>query len=354
MEITKFNLSLASKPVADIDLYGSKVYLYRLFTSDLETFIASQNEVDCYERIKKLLSSIAGFGNSGNKNLKEDRVQLDSRFLEKISNSDLDIIADIYISTPVMQETFKQFSKNKELLEKDAGESPTKHLERLLDKYIKDYTENGSYLKNAFLNASSMDKIFDSTRKSSDLLGATLESYKKLNSIAFVNSSLPDSFYADTKLINEQNNQYHKIANDRKTELEKFNLIADMSAQSANLLKELSDAATKFLEQSETRAIQNEITTDSQIKYAIWSLIGSVVLSGFSLCFAYQSYLQDKQNNASNEKWQNDLIDLQKNSLAKNTLSVQELVSAKSEISTLKTELGNLKKDLVKIQIKQK
>ena len=148
----KFNLSLASKPVANIDLYGNKVFLYRFYTSDLDTFIALQNTIDCYERIKKFLPLIAGLGNKDSKNLKEKREQLSASFLNKISNSDLDKIADVYLSTPVMQGTFKQFSESNSIPEREGDELSSKYLDRLLNKYIKDYTDKGNVSKNIALS----------------------------------------------------------------------------------------------------------------------------------------------------------------------------------------------------------
>jgi hypothetical protein len=355
MEMTKFNLSLASTPIADTYLYGDKIFLYRFFTSDLDTFIKLQSTIDCYERIKKFLPLIAGLGNADSKNLKEKREQLSADFLNKISNSDLDKIADVYLSTQVMQGTFKQFSENNNILKKNDDEPTSKYLDRLLNKYIKDYLDNNNPSKNialSMLNEPSLNKIFDATRKSSDLLGSTLERYEKLNFIKASPSNMSDNLIrAQDELFNAQNKQYQKIANDRKDELKMVGLTADMTVQSAKLLKELSDAATKFLDQSEVRNTKANKTTKLQMWIAVGSLFFSLVLAGIALYFTYQSYQQDKQNNAfnnaTNEKWQNDLIKLLKKDLDKNALSDQELIATKIEVN-------NLKKDLAKLQSKKK
>ena len=85
-------------------------------------------------------------------------------------------------------------------------------------------------------------------------------------------------------------------------------LTGKMTAESAQTLKDLAEAATTLMEQMDERDRRADQSTRKQITIAVWSVGISAVLALFALIVSGFAYVQDRGSSSSEEQWQVKLL----------------------------------------------
>ena len=129
--------------------------------------------------------------------------------------------------------------------------------------------------------------------------------------------------------------QFSRQARERAEELQMVRLTGKMTAESAETLKSLAEAATTLLEQLDQRDRKNDGVTRRQITIAVWSVGVSAALALLALVMSAFSYLQDRNNGESEGKWQTELLNLVKE-------SNQQRESQKLKVQQLEAELEKI------------
>lgn len=88
-----------------------------------------------------------------------------------------------------------------------------------------------------------------------------------------------------------------RMSHEREHDREVARSIANMTKASAELLKEIAEAADRFLMRFDARDIASDRQFKTQLKWAVGSLVLSAVLSIVGAGFAAASYYQDKSKN---------------------------------------------------------
>jgi hypothetical protein len=180
---------------------------------------------------------------------------------------------------------------------------------------------------------SSTSSIFDQVRKSTSKLGTTVGAFDRLYESQNQVESLRVPTFEHTNAITKQ---FERQARERAEELQMVRLTGKMTAESAETLRSLAEAATTLLEQMDQRDRKTDRVTNRQITIAVWSLVVSAALALLALVVSTFSYLQDRDSNESEDKLQSELMNLVKE-------TNQQRASEKFKVQQLETELEKLK-----------
>jgi hypothetical protein len=292
------NLDLLFGPVTSVPTTVGTVYLYGLRASDYEV-LEKLTEAEPSARFRALLPCIASFVET--KGFKEERQPILPEELDRLSDSDLDALADAYAAK--MQHRMRADGDTQEgPPRREPGEASTAYVDRVLKHAVQVQLDQFRKMREKMLASTS--SIFDQVRKSSSALGSTLSAFGQLAKSAApveIRAPIPDHFHA-------MNEQFARQARERAEELEIVRLTGKMTAESAKTLKDLAEAATVLLEQLDERDKRADKSTRKQITIAVWSVVISAVLALFALIFSGLAYFQDKSDNATGDRWQSKLI----------------------------------------------
>lgn len=147
-------------------------------------------------------------------------------------------------------------------------------------------------------------RLFDQVRNSSAILGSTLTEFERLSD-RLMPAEIPVSSTDHFQVINEQ---YNRQARERAEELETVRLTGKMTAESAQALKDLVEAAATLMEQVDERDRKSDQSTRTQITVAVWAVGISAGLSLLALIVSGFGYLQDRDSIISGDQWQTKML----------------------------------------------
>ena len=324
------NLDLLFGPVTSVPTTVGTVYLYGLRASDYEV-IGKLTEADPSARFRALLPCVASLVE--NKTFKEERQPIPPEAVDRLTDSDLDALADAYAAT--MQRRIRaDGDAQKGPPQRDPGEPSTAYVDRVLNHEVKAQLDELRKMREKMLASTS--SIFDQVRKSSSALGSTLSAFDQLTkSAAAVEIRAPSMDH-----LHAMNEQFARQARERAEALEMVRLTGKMTAESAKTLKDLAEAATVLLEQLDERDKKADKSTRKQITIAVWSVGISAVLALFALVFSGLAYFQDKANNAAGDKWQSALITAVQNGGQQRDAAEKEAHRLRDQVAALEAKIA--------------
>ncbi len=326
------NLDLLFGSVASVPTTVGIVYLYGLRASDYEV-LQKLTEAEPSARFRALLPCIASLVE--NKTFKEERQPIPTEEVDRLTDSDLDALADAYAAT--VRRRVRADGDVKECPpQRDPGEPSTAYVGRVLNHEVKAQLDELRKMREKMLTSTS--SIFDQVRKSSSALGSTLSAFDQLTkSAAPVEIRAPsmDHFHA-------MNEQFARQARERAEELEMVRLTGKMTAESAKTLKDLAEAATVLLEQLDERDKKADKSTRKQITIAVWSVGVSAVLAVFALIFSGLAYFQDKANNAAGDTWQSELLTAVRNGSQQRDAAEKEAQRLRDQVAALEAKIARI------------
>lgn len=295
------DLSIFLKPVTEMDSSVGKLFLFPLRASDFGEYekLSAQASV---ERIKEFLPCIASL--SPDYSLDQKRVAITAVQVERLSDQEVEALAEAYASSSSALREARDGGKNRESLAREPEESATAFLDRLLSKEMKERANELCKQREQLLG--STGGVFDQVRKSSLELGETWRQFERLTKASAVPKDNTQVF--ETKSLEFSNHMAEhsaRLARERAEDREMIRLTGQMSAQSAKTLQELADAASTMLENFDRRDEEAKRTT----KVQLWIAVGSVVVSAvLALLVAGAAYYQDRDNIAAGDKWQAEVL----------------------------------------------
>lgn len=295
---TGLDLSTFLKHVAEVDTSIGRVFLFPTGASDAVRFNKLPDQPSI-ARIRAYLPYIASL--SAEYSLNKKRVAITAEQIDQLSDDEVEALAEAYASSSTLHEA-REGTKDRAPVTREPEEAATAYLDRLLRNEIEAQTAQLRQIMDSALI--STRSLFDQVRKSSLTLGSTLSEYSQLaNQSSQFEPQIPrmDNMHA----INEQ---FVRQAKERAEELEMVRLTGKMTAESAQTLKDLAEAATSLLEQLDERDRKSDEYTRTQIGIAVWSVGISAVLALFALIVSGFAYYQDQNNNSSGDKWQAEVL----------------------------------------------
>lgn len=314
------NLEELLKPIANVDLSIGQIFLFSPRVSDMMEFTKLPEHSSC-DRIRAFLPCIASL--SSEHSIKKERIALPTDKLEQLIDTDIEKLAEAYISSGALKNTQIDVPN----ATRGAEEVASSYLDRLLRITVENYANQSRKLMDTMIG--STQGIFDQVRRSSMELGETWKKFEHLAKASEIPSSITSpiqdrSFELHTQIA-EQNT---RLARERNEDREMIKLTGQMSAQSAKTLQELADAATTMLEMLDNRDKESKRTTTIQLWIALVTVFISALIAIFSL-------LQDRINYASGNLWEENVLNELKSA---NKLAV----SLKYENTRLQNEVHQL------------
>jgi len=288
------DISLFLGPTTDVQTSAGKIFLYPPRVSDFKSF-EKLSSVEPAARFREFLPCVGSL--SATSKMEKEREPLAPELVAQLSDEDVEAIAEAYASSTALQ-TAIVGSKDKSGLPRETGEAATSYVDRLLKKELEDHVDGMKRMREQMVASTS--GIFDAVRKSSALLGSTLTDFERLSR----SISAPVMPVIETKhfeLSNHMAEQHARLARERAEELEMVRLTGEMTAQSAKTLQDLAEAASTLLENMDARDRRSNRMTHIQLWIAVGSVVVAAILSG-------AAFLQDRVNNAANDKWQEKML----------------------------------------------
>lgn len=287
----ELDISLFPGPTTDVQTSIGKIYLYPPRVSDYTSF-QKLSTPDPATRFREFLPCVTSL--SATSKIEKEREPLALELVAQLSNEEVEALAEAYASSAALQ-TARTGSKDRSGLPREEGEVATFYVDRLLKKELEDHVEDMRLMREQMLASTS--GIFDQVRKSSLALGSTLSAYEQLTSNK-VKFTLPEPNMGQFNAINDH---HARLARERAEELEMVRLTGKMTAESAKLLQDLAKDASKLLEDMDERDRRSNRMTHIQLWIAVGSVVVVAILSG-------AAFLQDRGNNAANDKWQEKML----------------------------------------------
>ena len=164
-EIKKLDFASLQKPIAEVSIGEEKIQLYPPRARDIAIYTDIPKGETSLNRVKKFLGAVASINNKDKS--KRIREALEPNFINNLSDSEVEKMAEAYISTPYIH-AYSNELKIK-IDSRNSEEAATNYLEKVLSAHFDDLNTK---LKDTFSSASKqMSSIFDSVRAS----GATLD-----------------------------------------------------------------------------------------------------------------------------------------------------------------------------------
>ena len=311
---TTLKLLLRSKPAADVETSAGRIYLYPLRMRDMADFEKLEPS-DALSQIRNFLPNIGSLIVESDE--APERVPLDAAIADGLSDDEIERAADAYAKSSAWQ-TFRDGSQERESVVQQAGEAASAFLVRLLKAEVEDYRQSSKRMhdmmfgsaQSLFDQVQKSTSLFDQVRKSTSALGSTLNAYEELTKFAKpapleIQPIRTDHFDA---LNRQMAQQARERAEERAEEMELTRLTGKMTAESAQTLKDLAEAATTLMEQMDERDRRADQSTRKQITIAVWSVGISAVWALFALIVSGFAYFQDRNSNKSGDQWQAKLL----------------------------------------------
>lgn len=326
------NLDLLFGPVKHVPTSIGTLHLYGLRVSDMSAFTALSGS-DAVSRVRSFLPHIASLTEA--KGFKDERPPLTPEDVDRLSVVDLENIAEAYAEMLVRGPRIKDDEETAKP-ERESGEPATSYLDRLLKHEAEEQSQQLRKMREKMLASTS--SIFEQVRKSSSSLGSTLSDFHKLAS-----SATPTELHVP-RMDHVHAFQEHaaRQARERAEELEMVRLTGKMTAESAQTLKDLAEAATVLLEQMDARDQKADKSTRKQITIAVWSVGISAVLAVFALIFSGLAYFQDKANNAAGDKWQSELIAAVQHGSQQRDAAEKEAQRLRDQVAALEAKIARI------------
>ena len=307
-------LLFRSRPATDVETSAGRIYLYPLRMRDMTDF-EKLEPGDALSQIRAFLPSIGSLIVESDE--APERVPLDAAIADGLSDDEIERAADAYAKSSAWQ-TVRDGSQEREPVVQQAGEAASAFLVRLLKAEVEDYRQSTKRMhdkmfgsaQSLFDQVQKSTSLFDQVRKSTSALGSTLSAYEELTKFAKpapleIQPIRTDHFDALNRQIAQQ---ARERAEERAEEMEMTRLTGKMTAESAQTLKDLAEAATTLMEQMDERDRRADQSTRKQITIAVWSVGISAVLALFALIVSGFAYVQDRGSSSSEEQWQVKLL----------------------------------------------
>lgn len=295
-------LLLRSKPVTDVDTSVGHIYLYPLREQDLTNF-EKLEPTDAINQLRNFLTNIASLTVESDE--APERIPLDSEIAKKLSNDEVEQLAEAYVRSSKWQ-AFREYLAERKPIVQEEGETTSIYLIRLLKDEVEKQHEATRQLHEKIKGLSNHG-LFDQVRKSTSALGSTLGEFEKFTKTSAETRPLQNDHFI--KLNNLMEQERRERAKERAEEMKLTRLTGQMTAESARALNDLVVAAATMMVQMEARDISNDAFARKQINIAKWSFIASAFLAFLSLLLAGLTYFQDRDNNTAGEKWQKNVIE---------------------------------------------
>lgn len=331
------NLDLLFGPVKHVPTSIGTLHLYGLRVSDMSAF-ASLSGSDAISRIRSFLPYIASLTEA--EGFKDERPPLTTEEVDRLSVVEVENAAEAYTEMLLRGPRIKD-DEDAAKPERESGEPATSYLDRLLKHEAEEQSQQLRKMREKMLGSTS--SIFDHVRKSSSSLGSTLSEFHKLASSATpaeLHVPRTDHFHALQEHAARQ-------ARERAEELEMVRLTGKMTAESAQTLRDLAEAATVLLEQMDERDKKADKSTRKQVTIAVWSVAISAALALLALIVSGLAYYQDKDNNAAGDKWQSALIEAVRDGNRKRVAAEEEAERLRDKIAKLEAQIVRIESQVV-------
>ncbi len=328
------NLDKLNQPLTQAQTSIGTLYLYRLRVDDLEEFMRLP-KVDPISRIREFIPRVASLTKANG--FKDERPSLSKQEISFLSNEEINHIADLYVKQMLKSGHFYDSTKRPN---REPGEQATNFLDRLLMDEANFQSQHAREINNKL--DTSFDSLFDGIRASTRRLGSTLNEFDKLKQT--MATTVPIAI--DSENVNAVNEHRHiqslERAKERSEIREMVRLTAEMTAESATCLKNLVEKSATLLEQMEARSKKSDRDTRTQVLIAVCAVATSAFLSLFS-------FIQDKNNYETGDRWQRELLDsLRQNNQVRNRTR-EEIQLLKHDAAVLRAQLkaakGSASKD---------
>lgn len=314
-------LSLFLGPTTDVQTLIGKLYLFPLGDADVSRFEKLAVN-DPSARLREFLPYVASL--SSPTKIDKDREPLANELIAQLTDDEVETIAEAYALSSALKEA-REGSKEKSGLPREDGEMPTAYLDRLLKKEV----EEKQWMRKQMLASTS--SIFDQVRKSSSVLGSTLTDYERISRTI----ATPAIETKHLELSNHMAEHHARLGRERAEKLEMVRLTGQMTAQSAMTLRDLAEAASTLLENLDARDKRSDQMTRIQLWIAVASVVVSAVLSG-------AAFFQDRANNTTNDKWQEELLTSINESNRQRTTAEEENKKLKAKVEELSEAVSRL------------
>lgn len=340
-----FNLKPLLESVGKVPTTVGTVYLYRLRVSDVIAFssLSGKNSV---ERIRAFLPRIASLAEA--KGFRDERPPLATEEVGQLSNVEVEKIASAYVEVLNCEQRVEgDLGTNK--LVRESGESATAYLDRRMKQKVQELLQKSGGISGQISTPAS--KLFDHVRKSASVLGGVLNAYEKSTRIEV--PTVPDiepmpavDFGALDRLGSERARVRAQESAERLELAREARELAretrDVTAASGRMLKDLVEAAATLMEQMEERDKKSDQSMRKQLSIAVWSVGVSAVLALLSLVVSGLAYFQDRDNNISGDKWQEELIAAVRDGSRQRDMAEVEVQRLRGEVAELKARLVHI------------
>ncbi|AYF34273.1 hypothetical protein CUU95_10860 [Vreelandella alkaliphila] len=330
-----FDISSLLKPVAEVDTAIGKLFLFPLSRSDISAF-NDISTIDQSKRIREFLPFIASL--SPDYSWEKERSGVTHDQVQSLLDPEVEELAEAYTLSNALRSA-REGGKDRKPIVRDANESPTAFLDRLLRSEVEEQANQFRKLTDQALGPT--QRLFDQVRNSSAILGSTLTEFERLSDRlkpAEISASSTNHF----QVINEQ---YNRQARERAEELETVRLTGKMTAESAHALKDLVEAAATLMEQMDERDRKSDESTRTQITVAVWAVGISAVLSLLALIVSGFGYLQDQDSIISGDQWQAKMLTIIEQGAEQRSVVELENQELRERVKSLDARIEDLEAD---------
>lgn len=333
-----FNPEPLFEPVRKVPTAVGTIYLYELSLSDIIAFssLSGRNPI---ERIRSFLPHIASLVEA--EGSKDERPPLTTEEVGQLSDVEVEKIASTYAKVLNCEPRVAD-DRGANKLVRESGESATAYLDRRMKQKAQELFQKPGRISGKISTPAS--KLFDHVRKSASVLGGVLNAYEKSTRIEV--PTVPDiepmpavDFGALDRLGSER---ARVRAQESAERLELARETRDVTAASGRMLKDLVEAAATLMEQMEERDKKSDQSMRKQLSIAVWSVGVSAVLALLSLVVSGLAYFQDRDNNISGDKWQEELIAAVRDGSRQRDMAEVEVQRLRGEVAELKARLVHI------------
>lgn len=340
-----FNPEPLFEPVRKVPTAVGTIYLYELSLSDIIAFssLSGRNPI---ERIRSFLPHIASLVEA--EGSKDERPPLTTEEVGQLSDVEVEKIASTYAEVLNCEPRVAD-DRGANKLVRESGESATAYLDRRMKQNAQELFQKPGGISGKISTPAS--KLFDHVRKSASVLGGVLNAYEKSTRIEV--PTVPDiepmpavDFGALDRLGSERARMRAQESAERLELAREARELAretrDVTAASGRMLKDLVEAAATLMEQMEERDKKSDQSMRKQLSIAVWSVGVSAVLALLSLVVSGLAYFQDRDNNISGDKWQEELIAAVRDGSRQRDMAEVEVQRLRGEVAELKARLVHI------------
>ncbi len=344
----KLNLDMFAKPMGSVETSQGTVYAYSP-SIDNYKFYSDLSEETPENRAQKVLPILISM--IARTSFSEDVTPIPLDIYSSLSEPDFNAIVDLF-NTKLGAYKGKHNEKSGGVLEsRRPEETALIFFDRILEAEI-------THQKNFLINQRKMilesiespaKKIFEQLNASTARLGSTLGSYDRL-----IGEQKREAHAFRTykpEIHNELFEHQNRLNRERNEDRELAKITGQMTALSAEMLKDIAESAESFL----LRFDANDEKTDKQVNFQLWLGVGSLIITALlalaSLVVSIMAFNQDTNElkNATNtqliheqkEKELHILIEHQSDQI--NQISQQQL-NTNAAIKGLMTQSSTAKK----------